>query len=83
MVCAKCGSFNGTTMRQEGLTMSDELKGLYRFGGISLIISGVLVFLKSLLNLMAGSPPSSGAEILAWRTSEELPLALISAECVS
>lgn len=58
--------------------MSHELKGLYKFGGISLIISGVLFFLKSLLDLVAGPPPSSGTEILAWRASGELPLALVS-----
>ena len=56
--------------------MSHELKGLYKFGGISFIISGILFLLKYLLDLMAGPPPSSGAEILAWRASGELPLAL-------
>lgn len=56
--------------------MSHELKGPYKFGGISFIISGVLFFLKYLLDLMAGSPPSSGTAILAWVASGKLPLAL-------
>ncbi len=55
--------------------MSQELKGIYKLGGISFIISGILFFVKYLLDLMAGPPPSSGAEILAWRASGELPLA--------
>lgn len=58
--------------------MSQELKGLYKFGGISFIISGILFLLKYLLDLMAGPPPSSGAEILEWTVSGKLPLALTS-----
>lgn len=58
--------------------MSHELNGLYKTGGISFIISGILFFLIYLLGLMAGPPPSSGAEILAWRASGELPLAFTS-----
>jgi hypothetical protein len=63
---------------QEDLSMSHGLKGLYKTGGISFIISGILFLLKSALDLMVGPPPSSGAEILAWRASGELPLALTS-----
>ncbi len=63
---------------QGGLSMSYELKGIYTIGGISFIISGILFFVKYLLDLLAGPPPSSGAEILAWRASEELPLAFTS-----
>lgn len=58
--------------------MSQELKGLYKFGGMSFIISGILFLLKYLLDLMAGPPPSSGAEILEWTVSGKLPLALTS-----
>jgi len=58
--------------------MSHELKGLYKFGGISLIVSGILFLLKYLLDLMAGPPPSSGTEILAWMVSGRLPLAFTS-----
>lgn len=63
---------------REVFTMSQELKGLYKTGGISFIISGILFFVVYLLGLMAGPPPSGGAEILAWRTSGYLPLALTS-----
>jgi len=56
--------------------MSNELKGLFKFGGISFIVSGVLFFLKYLLDLIAGPPPSSGAEILTWTTAGKLPLAI-------
>lgn len=58
--------------------MSQGFNGLYKTGGISLIISGILFFSKYLLDLMAGPPPSTGAEILAWRISKQLPLALIN-----
>jgi len=60
----------------EGHGMSSDLKGLYRFGGISLILSGLLFLAKYVLDVMAGPPPSSGAEILVWATSMELPLAI-------
>lgn len=56
--------------------MSRELKGLYKFGGISFVISGLLFLLKYILDLMAGPPPSSGAEILEWTVAGELPLAI-------
>lgn len=59
-----------------GFSMSHELKGIYKFGGISFIISGILFLVKYLLDLMAGPPPSTGAEILAWTASNKLPLAL-------
>lgn len=58
--------------------MSHGLNGLYKAGGISFIISGVLFFLKYLLDLMAGPPPSSGAEILVWAASGKLPLSIMN-----
>ncbi len=54
--------------------MSHELKGIYKFGGISFIISGILFLVKYFLDLMAGPPPSSGAEILTWTATGKLPL---------
>ncbi|HWR26431.1 MAG TPA: hypothetical protein VN316_00995 [candidate division Zixibacteria bacterium] len=54
--------------------MSNELKGIYRLGGISFIISGILFLVKYLLDLMAGPPPSNGAEILTWMATGKLPL---------
>ena len=53
-------------------------KGLYALGGISFIASGVLFLVKSVLELMAGPPPSTGAEILVWMASRELLLAWTS-----
>jgi len=54
------------------------LKGLYKFGGAALVASGVLFILLALLDLRAGPPPSSGAEVLAWRESHALVLGLVS-----
>jgi hypothetical protein len=56
--------------------MSDGLNGLYKLGGISFMASGSLFLGKTVLELMTGSPPSSGAEILAWTASRELLLAI-------
>jgi len=58
--------------------MAHEPKGLFRLGGISLVVSGALFLLKIPLDLAAGSPPSSGKEILAWMASGKLPLALVN-----
>jgi hypothetical protein len=55
--------------------MSHELTGLNKLGGGALIASGVLFLSRYLLDLMAGSPPSNGAEILAWVSSAEGVLA--------
>lgn len=60
----------------EGLTMPDELKGLYKFGGVAFIVSGLLFLSRELLELMAGPPPSNGVEILAWTASQEFVLAI-------
>jgi hypothetical protein len=60
----------------EPLTTAHEGKRPYRFGGLSFIAVGILFLSKYLLDLLVGSPPSSGAEILAWRAAGELPLAI-------
>jgi hypothetical protein len=61
---------------REGLGMSHELKAIYKFGGVSFIVSGILFSLKYVLDLMVGPPPSGGEEILAWMASGALPLAI-------
>ena len=58
--------------------MADEVKGLYKLGGASFIISGVLFLSSGILELAAGPPPSSGVEILAWVASEKLALSFVS-----
>src|SRR5881628_3557078 len=58
--------------------MSDELKGLYKFGGVAFIVSGLLFLSRAVLELMAGPPPSSGVEILAWVESGKLALSFVS-----
>ncbi|MDH4285109.1 MAG: hypothetical protein OEV35_07305, partial [Gallionellaceae bacterium] len=58
--------------------MADESGKLYRFGGAALVVSGVLFLCRDILEFLAGPPPSSGAEILAWAESGKLYLSLIS-----
>lgn len=53
-----------------------EVNRPYKFGGLSFIAVGMLFLAKYVLDLLAGAPPSSGAEILAWRAAQELPLAI-------
>jgi hypothetical protein len=48
----------------------------HKLGGISFIGSGALFLIKSVLDLLVGDPPSTGSELLAWKTSHQLPLAL-------
>ncbi len=52
--------------------MSRGLKGLYKFGGAAFVVSGLLFLSRAILDLMAGAPPSNGAEILAWIASNSL-----------
>lgn len=61
-----------------GPPMSHERKGLYKLGGAAFIISGILFLSRNVLELMAGPPPSSGVEILAWVESGRLVLSLVS-----
>ena len=65
--------------------MSDEPKGLYKLGGAAFIISGILFLSRDVLEFMAGPPPSSGVQILAWVQSEHgsWPSARDSFPCVS
>src|SRR5437899_12273023 len=52
--------------------MSNGLKGLYTLGGGAFVLSGLLFLSRAILDLMAGAPPSSGVEILAWVASHLL-----------
>jgi len=56
--------------------MSNGIDGLNKLGGISFIASGALFLVTSVLDLMTGPPPSAGTEILAWRVSHELLMAV-------
>jgi hypothetical protein len=56
--------------------MTHQANGLHRIGGISLLASGILMLSRHILELSAGPPPSSGAEILAWVEAGRLPLML-------
>ena len=58
--------------------MSTERTGLTKFGGVAFIISGVLFFTRYALDVMAGPPPSTGAEIVAWVEANRLALSLVS-----
>ena len=58
--------------------MSHEPNGLYKLGGAAFILSGILFLSRAVLELMAGPPPSSGVEILAWVESGKLVLSLVN-----
>ena len=58
--------------------MTSQSNGLYKLGGLSFVISGVLFLAVTLLGIMAGPVPSSGAEIIAWATAGKLYLAFVS-----
>ncbi len=62
----------GFTLVQESLTMPYELERLYKLGGVAFIASGLLFLSRAILDLMAGAPPSTGGEILAWIASTSL-----------
>jgi len=51
---------------------------IFRVGGISLVLSGVLFLVRLVAELAAGPPPSTGTEILAWMARGRLPLAFVS-----
>ena len=51
--------------------MSHELERPYKFGGGALVASGTLFVLLALLDLRAGPPPSTVAEILGRSRSAE------------
>jgi len=55
--------------------MADEPTRLFKIGAVSLVLSGVSFLVKLVLDLAAGSPPSTGTEILAWVASSKLALA--------
>ena len=46
----------------------------HRFGGFSLLLAGAMFLAKSILESIAGDPPSTGQEIQVWRSSHELTL---------
>ena len=58
--------------------MSGDPNRLYKFGGMAFILSGLLFLCRGLLDLVAGPPPSNGADILSWVGSERLAIALVS-----
>jgi hypothetical protein len=46
----------------------------YKLGGVAFIVSGVLFFVRDLLDVAAGPPPAKGAEILAWVEASKIAL---------
>ena len=58
--------------------MADEPKGLFKAGGVALVLSGTLFVVKMALDLAAGPPPSNGIAILVWMASGRLALAWVS-----
>ncbi len=60
------------------LRAAHDMKGLYKIGGGAFIASGVLFLSRHLLELAAGAPPSSGADILAWVASHKIVLSFVN-----
>jgi len=58
--------------------MSNDLKRLGQVGGAAFIASGLLFLLRAVLDYLAGPPPLSGVELLAWTASNRLTLSLDS-----
>ena len=58
--------------------MSTDWTGLSRFGGVAFMLSGALFFTRYVLDVMAGPPPSTGAEIIVWVEANRLALSLVS-----
>jgi len=52
--------------------MTHRAKGLYQLGGAAFVVSGLLFLSRAILELMAGTPPSSGVEILEWIASKSV-----------
>lgn len=70
------GSETAESLLEESPDERTGLMWLYGVGGISLIISSILLLLYNLLQVNAGEPPSNGAEILSWAEDEKLSLEL-------
>jgi hypothetical protein len=47
-------------------------RAYYKFGGAAFVASGLLFLCRAVLDFMAGAPPSTGTEILAWIASHSL-----------
>lgn len=58
--------------------MTGDSKQLYRLGGYSWIASAAFFLLGAVLEWMAGPPPATGAEIVAWSQSAKVPLAFLN-----
>jgi hypothetical protein len=48
---------------------------LYKLGGVSFVVSGVLFLAKSLLETLTGLPPPGGPELVTWVVSRQALLA--------
>ena len=69
----------GTDNRStEDLAMPPEMKRPYKFGGGSLVASGVLFVVLAFLDFRTGPPPSNGAEILVWRNAQAFVLDFVN-----
>jgi hypothetical protein len=50
--------------------------GPFRAEGVALALSGLLFLAKAVFDFRVGEPPSSGADLLAWRSAEKVSLAM-------
>jgi hypothetical protein len=46
--------------------------------GFALATSGVLFFTKALFDLKIGKPPANGIDLLAWKSAQRFPLAMVN-----
>jgi hypothetical protein len=68
---------NAAVVAAEGTnSVAREASRPFRVGGLSFIAVGVLYLVKLAFDVAAGTPPTSGTEILAWRASQEFNLAM-------
>jgi len=58
--------------------MPGEHATIYKLGGYSFIASAIFFAFGTAFELMAGQPPSAGAEIIAWSQSSKLYLAFLN-----
>lgn len=61
---------------ESAISTAHQRSVLYRVGGVSFVVIGVLFLSKYLLDLSIGLPPRDATALLRWRAAGELPIAI-------